>query len=220
MSILADLSRRFGISNVVIPSEGPISVPVVLDFSAENIAELQGLLITQSEAISQIQGVYIDNGDNPEALTLTVTTTRQRIIAPANSQGFYSLMTINPPDMIAETVALSGLKVTLIFYNVPIQSETWSTLPAGTAAVGAMVAYPLTLDGTSQELVPAGFATEKFLLVNPLANAAITVNFAGGDATADGAIIDPGGSVVIDGVGSNAITIAGTIADAVTAFAR
>lgn len=239
MAIPVDISRRFGVSNVVIPKEGPISVPVVLDFSADGTAELQGLLITQSEAISQIQGVYIDNADNPEALTLTVNTTRQRIIAPANSQGFYSLMTINPPDMVAETVALSGLQVTLIFYNVPIQSEAWSALPGGgvvgltdaqlrltpVPVVTTGLAYTnrsiVNLSGASEVLMGAN-ANRKVLIVVNEGATAVAINLLGGAAalnTAGNITLAAGGNIVLDNnVPVSAITVIGTANADITAF--
>jgi hypothetical protein len=79
--------------------------------------------------------------------------------------------------------------------------------------------YPLTLDGTSQVIVAQPLAQRYFKFQNPLGNAAVTLNPAGGDATASGFLIQPGETFTLEGGCDRDITVAGTIGEEVFAVA-
>jgi hypothetical protein len=80
--------------------------------------------------------------------------------------------------------------------------------------------YPLTLDGTSQELVPNGGAILYFMVQNPTGNGTIKVNLLGGDALLTGFEIPGGGSLeMAAGVTNGAITVSGTLGEEVYAVA-
>jgi len=80
--------------------------------------------------------------------------------------------------------------------------------------------YALTLDGTSQELVPANEAILYFMVQNPAGNAAIKVNLLGGDALVTGFEIPGGGSLEMSqGVTNGAITVSGTLGEDIYAVA-
>jgi hypothetical protein len=120
------LGNTFGIANVVVPSGGPKCVPTFVDFSAVASVLLDGNQIVQQGRIEYLQGVFIDNSANANKLTLIMSTTQQQIIAPAKSQGYYSIMVPDPPQIQALTTQVNGLVIPLFFYNVPIQPAVWS----------------------------------------------------------------------------------------------
>jgi hypothetical protein len=120
------LGNTFGIANVVVPPGGPKCVPTFVDFSNAASVLLDGSQIVQQGKIEYLQGVFIDNSSNANTLSLTMSTTGQKIVAPAQSQGYYSIMVPDPPQITAETTQVNGLVIPMFFYNVPIQPAVWS----------------------------------------------------------------------------------------------
>lgn len=120
------LGATFGIANVVVPAGGPKCIPTYCDFS--NVAQilLDGQLIVSQGKIEYLQGVFIDNSANLNNLSITMSTTNQVLICPKKSQGYFSIMVPDPPQMIAATTQTNGLVIPLFFYNVPIQPAVWS----------------------------------------------------------------------------------------------
>lgn len=115
----------YPIANVIVPTGGPKCVPTPLDFSATGQIDIDGQGIIDTHGIEYIQGVYIDNFDNADTLTLTVNGTGHRIIAKAGSQGFYNLLVQNPPKFTAKSAQLLNKLITVTFYNVPIMPCVW-----------------------------------------------------------------------------------------------
>jgi hypothetical protein len=77
------------------------------------------------ETLSYIQGVYIDNADNPQSLTLTCNQTGHRLKIAPNSQGFFPIFAPTPPFFTATSPVTGPVTVNLIFYNVPVQGQSW-----------------------------------------------------------------------------------------------
>jgi hypothetical protein len=207
MSVFATIKNFFKVSNIILPQEGPIVVPVELDFSGESQIDIDGLLLLWSGKISFIQGVYIDNLDNPEPVSLTNSITRQRITAPANSQGYYDIFCPNPLQLVAETVVAADLKIKMHFYNVPIQSQIWPNGSGANSANPTYTARNVALDGTSQTV---NGPISKLVIQNPTGNGTVKVNLAGGDALATGIELAAGGSLVLDSGIENNFTVSGT----------
>jgi hypothetical protein len=125
MSDNLTLGVQFGMSNIIIPKSGPKCVPASCDFSADPEILIDGELIVSQRHIEYLQGVFIDNADNPTPLTIVLAMTGQRIVARPHSQGYYAILMPNPPRMTVSTTAAPGRIVPLFFYNVPIQSGSW-----------------------------------------------------------------------------------------------
>lgn len=122
------LGNRFGINNVIIPKGGPATIPVELDFRNTGRVLIDGEQVVSNGRIEYLQGVFIDNADNVDALTLTIGTTGQRVICPPRSQGYFSILAPNPPRIVAETPQGGTKVLDLLFYNVPIQAAVWSVI--------------------------------------------------------------------------------------------
>jgi hypothetical protein len=118
------LGQTFGIANVVVPAGGPKVIPVSVDFTAVASVLIDGQNIVAQGKIEYLQGVFIDNSANINNLSLTMSTTNQVIICPKKSQGYFSIMVPDPPQIIAATPI--GLVIPMFFYNVPIQPGVWS----------------------------------------------------------------------------------------------
>jgi len=118
-------SQTFGIANVVVPAGGPKVVPVTVDFTVNPSVLIDAQNLVSSGKIEYLQGVYIDNSGNVNAVSLTMSTTNQIITCPARSQGYFSIMVPDPPQMTANTPI--GVVIPMFFYNVPIQPAVWKT---------------------------------------------------------------------------------------------
>lgn len=121
------LGQTFGIANMVVPAGGPKCVPVMnVDFSNAAQIMLDGSVIVQQGKIEYLQGVFVDNSSNLNNLSLTMSTTNQVIICPKKSQGYFTIMCPDPPQIIAATSQTANLIIPFFFYNVPIQPAVWS----------------------------------------------------------------------------------------------
>lgn len=127
MADFYSLSTRFGMNNVLIPKGGPACVAAKLNFTNTPEIIIDGEQIVSRGQIEYLQGVFIDNADNANALTLTMGTTGQRIVCPPNSQGYFAILMPNPPKIKAETTQGGSQIFNVHFYNVPIQSLVWAT---------------------------------------------------------------------------------------------
>lgn len=94
----------------------------------------------------------------------------------------------------------------------PIPVSVTSTAPT-------LVDYSLALSGASETLVAAGDAENYFIVYNPIGNADISVNLAGGDASISGIPLPAGSSIELQGGVASAVTIDGTAAETVNCFA-
>jgi hypothetical protein len=122
--------QTFALGNVVIPMEGPKVAEITLNFAtqAEQTIDLSQLI--QNNTISYVQCVFIDNYDNPDTLTLVAALTNLRIVVPANSQGYYSILAPNMPVFTVSTT-VGAFNVTFGFLNVPVQPDQWSANAGG-----------------------------------------------------------------------------------------
>lgn len=127
MSGSISLFGTFGVNNAIIPKGGPKVVRAILDFSAASEILIDGQQIVSQGQIEYLQGFYVDNASNPVAITFVMSVTNQRIIVPANTQGYYSMLIPNDPKIVATMPQLNNRRVECFFYNVPIQSQNWKT---------------------------------------------------------------------------------------------
>lgn len=120
------LVGTFGVNNAIIPRGGPKVVRAILDFSNEAEILIDGQQIVSQGQIEYLQGFFVDNADNTDSVTFVMSATNQRIVVPANSQGYYTLLVPNDPKITASTPQVNGRIVECFFYNVPIQSHNWN----------------------------------------------------------------------------------------------
>jgi len=132
----------------------PRSITLAFDFSVQATYPIDLLLAQDTGLIDGIQTVYIDNGLNGSAVTLTVTQTQQAITAPPNSQGYYPIFMPDPP--LATITSAGNVIVKCIFLNVKLEHGIWNVLNINrgpgvvlTAGTGISLApNPITSVGT------------------------------------------------------------------------
>lgn len=114
--------------NQELPDEGPVSIPLILDFSgAVGTYTVDLLNLQQQGFISRVQCLYIDNADGSAPLTVTINGSNQRIVAPANTQGYYPVLCPNPAKLQFDNTAHTII-ITVFLLNMPVSGVVWSTV--------------------------------------------------------------------------------------------
>jgi hypothetical protein len=221
------MNNKVNVFNMTLPAEGPVTVPVNQNMADALEYEIDLTQMIEAKWVSYFSGVYIDNSANDQPLTILVNSTYQSVTFPANKQGWVPLLVPNPPVFTLSQAVLGGL-VKLQFVNFPVwpyiidDSGTGGTAgaPTFTRSSGPEISeYSIAaLGGASEELIAAGDAQSYLFVYNPVGNADITINIAGGDADMSGMVILAGGSFELQNGLSNAVTVTGTIGETVIAF--
>jgi len=123
----ANFGASFGVSNVIVPKNGPKAVPVTLDFSNDGEIDINCEMVISQGKIEYIQTLYIDNADNANPVTFVCSVTRQRVIVKARAQGYFPLLAPNPPVITVSTTQTANLIVSVFLLNVPVQAMNWQS---------------------------------------------------------------------------------------------
>lgn len=115
---------RVGLLKYCPPAEGSAAYPITVDFTAETTFEVNLQNLQAGGQISQLEGVYIDNADNPDPLLVMVQGTGQRIICPPFSQGYFVVLAPNPPAIIIES-AMAAVVCQVILLNFTVMPVVW-----------------------------------------------------------------------------------------------
>jgi len=164
----------FGVFNGLTPRDGiPKSMPVQLDFSTLAVQIVDLLLEETLGGIEFVQGIYVDNSANTNALTLVFGITNQRIVIPALSQGMWPVIAPEKTYFTCATTATPGLIVMLQLLNVPTAYTMWGPLTLNVANVapsqGVFVNRGgfIAAAGVSQQIAAINAARKLILIENP-----------------------------------------------------
>lgn len=116
---------RLGTHNMVLPPEGPKVYPFVLDFRTTNSMVIDMIAEIQRGFISFIQGVFVDNSLNVNALNIKADQTQQNIIVPPKSQMYMPMFISDSARLTFTTVQAGDLTVPIDVTNVPVMPYTW-----------------------------------------------------------------------------------------------
>lgn len=133
--VTANPASQIPITNPQIPPGGPRTIPVSLIFGGGISAYTVDLSQNQNLAqVAFIQGVYVDNSNNSQALLILCASTNQVVQVPANNQGYFPLLAGEVPKFAVSSTGTAT--VPLYFYNVPIAPTLWG--PSGSVTVTGM----------------------------------------------------------------------------------
>jgi hypothetical protein len=113
-----------------VPKSGSRALPFKLAFNAQAVQTISDdMFLEQALAeLEYIQSVFIDNADNGQKLTLQfVGSVSQRIVAKANTQGFYPVFLPNG-KLIYTATTTGNVDVNVIFSNVFVNTIVWPTV--------------------------------------------------------------------------------------------
>lgn len=119
------------ISIHLLPSEGPKSIPLILDFTGAILEyELDLSQMYDATQISMLQSIFIDLSD-PALSNLMILTAAndslQQIVAKAQTQGYYQMICPNPPKMTF-TASAGGGVARVVLLNVAVPGSVWVTV--------------------------------------------------------------------------------------------
>lgn len=216
MTTLA-LSKYQRTQNMIIPDEGPVIIPTELDFSGADRIDIETEALFSSGKVSLLQGVFIDNYSNANPLVLFNNISRQRIVCPANSQGYFDVFVPKPSTFQASTTSVADLSVKIHFYNVPIASGVW---PNGSGGGGGGGEAPATFTSLNtfltggNDVVDGSACTKHLFIQNQTGNQPVYVDLSNGGG--QGIELLAGGSLVLDGGIATDFIVSGTLGDIVT----
>lgn len=232
-------SAKFDVNNMVLPGKGPVTIPQSLDFSTNAIVDLDFTEIIRNGWVDFLSGVYINNSGHANVLTIECNGTNQITKFPANSSGYLPLFISDTPKLRITSAGV-GSVISAHFYNIPMLpfiipdafptggSDFNLTQIAGVTLANEILKitsdgsvqtdYSLVLDGTSQTAITAGQANKYLLIQNPIGNANVKINLAGGNALTAGIVLAANGTLEIASGVSNAITVSGTNLENLTIY--
>lgn len=105
------------------PKEGPRAIPLQFDFTVQASYAVDLQIQQASQKFSFIQTVFVDNSNNTSALSLQFDILNQTINVPARMQGYFPVLVVNPPRMVATSAG--GTKATVFLLNFPVAPAMW-----------------------------------------------------------------------------------------------
>jgi hypothetical protein len=137
------------------PKEGPKACPLVYDFTAASSYRTDFTQFFQNTQMSQVVTIFIDNLVNTSTTSISFDSTFEKIVAPAQSQGYYTVLTT---QLAKATIASAGaFVVTIIYVNVFVAPCVWYSNGVPEAAVTIAGPLPLPVSISSPVVVPVSF---------------------------------------------------------------
>jgi len=205
-------------------SGGPKGVPIVLDFGTVARREFDLIDATARGAIDFVQAIWIDNGDNLNALTLTFGQTGQRLVIPATAQGIWPVIAPQGLRCVATTTIQANLLVRTILLNVPMPMTQYGPVAFSGAVTASATpvqsnitatTFPLP-DGLTNQALAANALRKRVVLQAAGNNAQrLTITFGAAAVLNQSLTLGPGerwdsGTGPVDG---RALNVIGTAAD-------
>lgn len=119
------ISKTLAISDTKFPCEGPKGAPVVLEFSSAETKSISLFDLTYQNKVTFFVTLFVDNSENDQRLIIIVESTNQRIVVPANANGYVQVLGQNPAiyHVQLENNPVSPIKVKIHANNFSTQSE-------------------------------------------------------------------------------------------------
>lgn len=188
----------------MVPAEKARAVSFLLTMpSAYNIdlskAYERGLFTT-------FQTLYVDNGKNPQPLSIYFPQTQQTITAAPYSQGYYAVQSAIASYFTVTTTGSAHVGVIAI--NVPVPGHVWSTDANGVPPLNYTESTSRSVGTTSAALIAQGEFTNSLTITNTSSAGNIWLNPTGGTAAVNSGLYIPPGSSFVFGSVSNPMPVA------------
>lgn len=143
-------SNYFGIevANAMVPKEGPKGAPIPLQFTTSETSFVLKQLLTQSlQFMTMVQGAYVDNSQNPQALYITASVINHTIKIKAGYSGFIPLLAPRNCDLTFTSSGAASVVVTLLNTPVPAFMADTNETAQGYVPVAASTTQVMGLTG-------------------------------------------------------------------------
>lgn len=144
------------VCNARVPPEGPRCIPFNFDFTAKPSYFVDLTTVEQRNFLTIVQSLYIDNSSNAVPLTVVFNASNQIIIAPPQTQGYYSVLAPQPARFTVKCVG-GSINTPLFVINVAITNAIWGAASGGTAVVAvadAILDATVVANNVQTRLVP------------------------------------------------------------------
>lgn len=121
------------INNAQVPKEGPKTIRTLLVFGGG--VNSYTVDFGQNQALGQIafiQGVYVDNSANAQAVSIFCQMTNQVITIQANTQQYVPVLAGTPPQFVVTSGGTAN--VPIYWLNVPLPADHWGGAITATIA--------------------------------------------------------------------------------------
>lgn len=109
------------------PEKGPMSLTVPMDFPNLGNNFSSDLFFDNAlPTLGYVQCIFIDNSLNAQPFSITFDATQQKITIPANSQGYFPVLTIERTGY--KVASTGGVVVPVIFLNTLTPMAVWKTV--------------------------------------------------------------------------------------------
>lgn len=124
---------RYSVMGATVPPEGPRTLAVGLDFTQASQYSLDLQNLQQRNFFSMLQGLFVDNSQNPASLTINFPNTGQNLIFEAGTQAYITTLCQNPAKLVfISSGDVSAVVVYLL--NYPVTNDVWNANAALAAA--------------------------------------------------------------------------------------
>lgn len=114
--------QAISVNAVSVPPEGPVTIPLLLDFTVNSSFELDLQNFIAQNRITRVQGIFIDNLDGAAAVIVTEARTGIRIHCPTGDQVYAPLPSANPCTLLfAGFGGDPNALVRVNLYNYPVE---------------------------------------------------------------------------------------------------
>jgi hypothetical protein len=129
----------------VSPKEGPVTIPLNIDFTAQSSYQFDATYIQQKGYVSLLQSIYVDNSLANVPFIMQVATTNQIVKVPAYSEAYIPLPITN--KLALNFSSGSGLVIPVQLMNIAINATVWSVNnPPSTNGSGALIVSDAALE--------------------------------------------------------------------------
>lgn len=109
------------------PCEGRRALLVQLNFTNDGTLTLDLTNLQQQGVVSQIKAMYIDQAGAPNSLKVSFDNSQQTIVAKANTQGFYSVLSPNPTKITFGGAQGTPTLINVFLLNYDKVDAQWAT---------------------------------------------------------------------------------------------
>lgn len=156
----------------VAPKEGPMTIPLNIDFTAQSTYQFDATYVQQKAFLSMLQSIYVDNSLAGTPFVMQIATTNQIVRIPAFSEAYIPLPFTN--KLALNFSSGSGLVIPIQLMNVAMNAFVWSVNnPPSTNGGGALIVTDPALEAG---VVSGYYQSQEFSLVS---GGAITGNVRG-----------------------------------------
>lgn len=113
----------YSTQNLEVPCEGPIALPLRLDFTTQTAYSINLDNVSALKRMSMIQAVFVDNSLGTAVLTVTNPVTGQSLVIPANKQAYLNVLCPNAAELMFTSQSAIVIPVHLL--NFPVINLVW-----------------------------------------------------------------------------------------------